>query len=46
MGAVKECLRENARWDDDLLVLDEPIEDDLLHFALDQASFEDWGSDR
>lgn len=46
MGAVKSCLPENVRWEDDILVLEEPIPDDLLEFALDAVSFEDWGADR
>lgn len=43
-GAVKACLPDNARWeDDDTLVLMPP--EDLEEFAADQ-SWEDWGVDR
>jgi hypothetical protein len=46
VGAIKSCLPENARWDDDVLVLEEPVDDDTLEFFADQISFEDWGADR
>lgn len=47
MGAVKDCLPENVRWDDDdILLLEEPVDHETLDDLAASISFEDWGADR
>lgn len=47
MGAVKACLPDNVRWDDDVLVLEEePVMHDTLAELDDAVAFKAWDIER
>lgn len=46
MGAIKDMLPENVRWDDDILSIEEPADHQTLDELAASISFEDWGRDR